>query len=117
MGLLAQDASVVGLLVGEGEELILTEFVSYRSLGSLVHDPAGPVRSERSIVIATYGLCGFANFSSIAVQIDALTTLASTQRAAIVERDFKSMSGGAPASLLTALMLGVLWTRQLPLIP
>ena len=108
MGVSGQDASIVGRLVGE--KLILTEFVAYKNLGSLIRDPSGPVLSERSIVIATYALCGFANFASIAVQIGALTTLAPTQRTTIVELGFKAMLGGALASLLTASIVGVLWT-------
>ena len=109
IGVSGQDASIVGRLVGE--KLILTEFIAYKSLGSLIHDPSGPVLSERSIVIATYALCGFANFASIAVQIGALTSLAPTQRTTIVELGFKTMLGGALASLMTASIVGVLWTE------
>ena len=108
IGVPGQDASIVGRLVGE--KLIVTEFIAYKSLGVLIHDPSGPVLSERSIVMATYALCGFANFASIAVQIGALTSLAPTQRTTIVELGFKTMLGGALASLMTAAVVGVLWT-------
>ncbi len=108
IGVSEQDVSIVGRLIGE--KLIVTEFIAYKNLGNLIHDSSGHILSDRSIVIATYALCGFANFASIAVQIGALTSLAPSQRTSIVELGFKTMLGGALASLMTASVVGVLLT-------
>ena len=64
--------------------------------------------SPRSVVIATYALCGFANFSSIAIQIGGIGTIAPGRRSDVAALGLRAMFGGALASWLTATIAGVL---------
>ncbi|MEC9374221.1 MAG: nucleoside transporter C-terminal domain-containing protein, partial [Planctomycetota bacterium] len=106
MGVAWEDADIVGSLMGQ--KLVLTEFVAYASLGEALNNETGPALSDRSALIATYALCGFANFASIAIQIGGLTALAPGRRAVIVSLAFRAMIGGALASWMTASIAGVL---------
>jgi CNT family concentrative nucleoside transporter len=73
----------------------------------MLHADGGATISPRSARIATYALCGFANFASIAIQIGGLTALAPDRRADIVSLSLKAMLGGAMASWMTASIAGV----------
>jgi concentrative nucleoside transporter, CNT family len=64
--------------------------------------------SPRSVVIATYALCGFANFSSIAIQIGGIGGISPRRRADVARLGLKAMFGGALASWLTATIAGIL---------
>lgn len=103
LGAPLSDAQVFGALLGE--KIILTEFVAYASLADLKAE-AGAI-SDRTAVIATYALCGFANIPSIAIQIGGLTALVPSRRAEIVELGVRAMIGGAFASWSTAAIAGV----------
>jgi CNT family concentrative nucleoside transporter len=103
MGVPWQDAGPVGNLLGV--KLSLNEFVSYGTLGTYIQNG---VIGERAIIISTYALCGFANFSSIGIQIGGISALAPHRRADLAKVGFKAMLGGALASWLTATIAGIL---------
>lgn len=93
------------LQVGEvlGERIVLNEFVGYLSLHNF-----RPVIDQRSFDLATYALCGFANFTSIAIQIGGISALAPNRRADLAELGLRAMIGGILASYLTAAVAGIL---------
>jgi len=103
MGVPWKDAAAVGSLLGV--KLSLNEFVAYGTLGSYIQ---GDILSERSIIIATYALCGFANFSSIGIQIGGISAIAPERRSDLARVGLKAMFGGAIASFLTATIAGIL---------
>lgn len=103
-----QDATLVGRLIGE--KLIMTEFIAYVSLADLksVGDNAfGQFASEKSITMATYALCGFANFASIGIQIGGIGTLAPGKRKMLSELGMRALLAGSLASLLSATIVGM----------
>ena len=104
MGVAKEDMILVGQLLGE--KTILNEFVAYVSLGDL--KTAGKFTEEKSIIIATYILCGFANFSSIGIQIGGIGALAPGRKTALSELGIKALIGGTLASLFTAVIVGML---------
>jgi len=95
------------LQVGQllGEKTILNEFVAYSSLQGYIQEGA---LSERSILLSTYALLGFANFASIGIQIGGIGGIAPNQRETITKLGFKALIGGTVASLLTAAIVGVI---------
>lgn len=93
----------VGRLLGE--KTILNEFVAYVSLAEL--KTAG-LLSQKSIIIATYALCGFANFASIGIQIGGIGSIAPGQRKTLTEFGIKALIGGTLACLMTAAIAGML---------
>jgi len=103
MGVPWVDAGRVGNLLGI--KLSLNEFVAYGQLGSYMHQGA---LSQRSVIIATYALCGFANFSSIGIQIGGISALAPERRKDLARLGLRAMFGGAFASWLTATIAGIL---------
>ena len=103
MGVPWADAGRVGNLLGI--KLSLNEFVAYGVLGSYIQESA---LSAKAIVISTYALCGFANFSSIGIQIGGIAAVAPRRRAALAALGLKAMFGGAIASWLTATIAGML---------
>lgn len=103
MGVPWKDAGLVGNLLGI--KLSLNEFVAYGTLGSYIQEHA---MHERSVIIATYALCGFANFSSIGIQIGGISALAPHRRTDLAKLGLKAMFGGAFASWLTATIAGIL---------
>jgi CNT family concentrative nucleoside transporter len=88
-----------------GVKLTINEFVSY---GLLSQHIAAADLQERSLVIATYALCGFANFSSIGIQIGGIGALAPERRAELAKVGVRAMLGGALASFMTATIAGIL---------
>jgi CNT family concentrative nucleoside transporter len=109
MGVVAEDITLVGRLLGE--KLIMTEFIAYVSLAELksVGDAAfGSFVSEKSIIMSTYALCGFANFASIGIQIGGIGTLAPNKRKLISELGFRALLAGSLASLLSATIVGMI---------
>ncbi|OAB75986.1 nucleoside transporter C-terminal domain-containing protein [Cochleicola gelatinilyticus] len=104
IGVPAEDITVVGQLLGE--KTILNEFFAYASLSEMKQ--AGTIVNYRSIVIATYALCGFANFASIGIQIGGIGVLAPSQRAVLARFGIKALIGGTVAALLTATIAGML---------
>lgn len=97
LGVPWSECKVVGGMLGE--KLIATELVAYTTLGDLV---ATSRISERSAVITTYALCGFANFASIAIQVGALKRIAPSRGGEVSELAPRAMLAGAMGSWLTA---------------
>ncbi len=97
------DIMIIGQLLGE--KTILNEFVAYFSLND--YKNLG-VLSEKSIIIATYALCGFANFGSIGIQIGGISSLAPGQRQNLTEMGFKALIGGTAATLMTGAIAGMI---------
>ena len=105
IGVPSADIVMVGQLLGE--KTILNEFYAYASLSELKE--SGNLTNYRSIVIATYTLCGFANFASIGIQIGGIGVLAPSQRATLARFGIKALIGGTVAALLTATIAGMLF--------
>jgi len=103
MGVPWSDAGLVGNLLGI--KISLNEFVAYGALGTYIQDG---VLSERGAIISTYALCGFANFSSIGIQIGGIAAVAPRRKSALATLGLKAMFGGAIASWLTATIAGML---------
>jgi CNT family concentrative nucleoside transporter len=104
MGVCQEDMLLVGQLLGE--KTILNEFIAYATLGEM--KLAGVFHEEKSIVMATYILCGFANFASIGIQIGGIGSLAPTKKGILSKYGFKALIGGTLASLFTAVIVGAL---------
>jgi CNT family concentrative nucleoside transporter len=103
MGVPWADADKVGNLLGI--KLSLNEFVAYGQLGSYIQSD---VLSRRAMIISTYALCGFANFSSIGIQIGGISAVAPGRKSDLAKLGLKAMLGGAIASWLTATIAGML---------
>lgn len=103
MGVPYEDCFKIGQVLGE--RIVLNEFVGYLSLVQM--EGAGEL-NERSIRIATYALCGFANFGSIAIQIGGVSALAPNRRQDLAALGLKSMIGGLITCYLTATLIGIL---------
>jgi concentrative nucleoside transporter, CNT family len=97
-GVPAGDLLPIGQLLGE--RMVLNEFFAYNTLRDL--RAAGTLVNERSIIIATYALCGFANLVSMGIQVGGIGALVPAQRANLASLAFKAMVGGTVACLLTA---------------
>ena len=104
MGVPWAEAGLVGNLLGI--KLSLNEFVAYGQLGNYIQSADG--LSPRAIVISTYALCGFANFSSIGIQIGGIAAVAPGRRSDLARLGFRAMLGGALASWMTATIAGIL---------
>jgi concentrative nucleoside transporter, CNT family len=104
MGTPWQDALEVGVLIGE--KTALNEFVAYLHLADMLQ--SGTELSARAVVISTYALCGFANFSSIAIQIGGIGGLAPERRGDLSRLGLRAMIAGTLASFMTAAVVGVL---------
>ena len=103
MGVPAQDCFNIGQILGE--RVVLNEFVGFLDLTAnakqLALDP-------RSFTIATYALCGFANFASIAIQVGGIGSLAPERRGEMAKIGFRAMCGGLLAAYMTACLAGIL---------
>jgi len=104
MGVPVQDCTQIATLLGE--KLVLNEFVAYAHLSDILK--GGHELSYRSVVIATYALCGFANFSSIAIQIGGIGGIAPSRRHDIAKLGMRAMIGGTLAACMTATVAGAL---------
>tara|TARA_B110000902_G_scaffold258826_1_gene329177 strand:- start:3485 stop:4798 length:1314 start_codon:yes stop_codon:yes gene_type:complete len=103
LGVCSEDITIVGRLIGE--KLIMTEFIGYISLGDL--KSSGSFAEEKSITMATYMLCGFANFASIGIQIGGIGSLVPSKRKLLSELGMKALLAGTLASLLSATIVGM----------
>jgi CNT family concentrative nucleoside transporter len=101
MGIPPADCVTVGQILGE--RIVLNEFVAFLSLTG-----SGSPISERSFAIATYALCGFANFGSIAIQVGGIGSLAPERRSEMARLGIKAMLGGLLATYLSACVAGTL---------
>ena len=103
MGVPWKDAEIVGTLMGE--KIVLTELIAFRDLSDYV---TKNILSERSIIITSYALCGFANFGSIGIQLGGIGSMAPERKKDLSRIVFKAMLGGAIASWLTASIVGII---------
>ena len=103
MGVPWQDASQVGALLGV--KTVLNEFLAYRELALLIEQGA---LAPRSAVIASYALCGFANFGSLAILLGGIGGLAPSRRPEIARFGLRAILSGSLATFMTACVAGVL---------
>lgn len=107
IGVAKEDMALMGQLLGI--KLAASEFVGYiqlaelKNVANLTH-----LKFEKSIIMATYMLCGFANFASIGIQIGGIGSLAPGQRKTLSEFGIKALIGGTVASLLSATIAGMI---------
>lgn len=104
MGVPTQDCWVVGKLIGV--KTVLNEFVAYLQLTDILK--SGQPLSHRSVIIVSYALSGFANFSSIAIQIGGISGIAPSRRHDLAKLGLKAMVVGAIATFMTANIAGIL---------
>jgi concentrative nucleoside transporter, CNT family len=104
IGVSLPDITLVGRLLGE--KIIMTEFIGYVSLAQLKE--AGAFSDPKSIIMATYMLCGFANFASIGIQIGGIGSLAPGQRVLLSRFGMRALLGGTLAALMSATIVGVI---------
>ncbi len=105
MGVPWSEAFAVGTLLGQ--KIVLTEFVAYISLGQMVAAET-PVLSERSAIIASYGLCGFANFASVGIQLGGIGGIAPNRMGDLAELGMRAMIAGSIAAFMTGTIAGIL---------
>jgi len=103
MGIPWSEAGFFGTLLGE--KIALTELIAYKDLGIMVDK--GQV-SARTAKVASYALCGFANFASIGIQIGGISGIAPTRKKDVAKLAIKAMAGGAIASWITACIAGII---------
>lgn len=104
LGTPLEDIMVVGQLLGQ--KTVINEFYAYTEFQTIREN--GIELKQKSIIIATYALCGFANFASIGIQIGGIGAIAPGQRKTLTEFGIKALIGGTVASFLTAAIAGVI---------
>lgn len=102
LGVCKEDMTFVGRVLGE--KIILTEFIGYVSLSDL----KATFAEKKSAIMATYMLCGFANFASIGIQIGGIGALAPGKRVLLSQLGMKALLAGTLASLMSATIVGML---------
>jgi len=100
MGIPSQDIFVAANLLGE--KIVINEFVAYLNMSAIAEQ-----LQPRSLIILSYALCGFANFSSIAIQIGGIGGIAPKRKAEIAFLGIKSIIGGSLAAFITACIAGL----------
>lgn len=105
MGVPWAEAPIIGRLLGE--KIVLTEFIAYINLGGIIASPDVAI-SERSAIIASYALCGFANFASIGIQLGGIGGLAPERMGDLAELGLRAMIGGSLAAFMTGTIAGIL---------
>ncbi len=105
MGVASDDIVLVGQLLGE--KTILNEFYAYVTMGEMKNTNA--FVHEKSIIMSTYILCGFANFASIGIQIGGIGALAPTRKGLLSELGLYALLGGTIACLFTASIVGMFY--------
>lgn len=103
MGVPSQDTFIVGSLMGT--KMVINEFVAYSNLAPMI---AQGTLHPKSLVIVSFALCGFANFSSIAIQVGGIGELAPARRADLARLGFRALICGTLASYLSATIAGML---------
>jgi len=107
IGVAKEDMALMGQLLGI--KLVASEFVGYIQLADLKNTAnLISLNYEKSVIMATYMLCGFANFASIGIQIGGIGSLAPGQRKTLSEFGIKALIGGTLASLLSATIAGMI---------
>lgn len=102
MGVPWQDAMIIGQLIGE--KTIINEFVAYPHLAELQDEI-----TQKSLIIGTYVLCGFSNFSSIGIQVGGIGALAPNKKSTLAKYGLLAMIGGTLTCMLTATLVGMLY--------
>ena len=102
MGISWEDSIYVGELLGI--KTVLNEFVAYPRLGEM---KASGLISERSVIMSTYLLCGFANFASIGIQIGGIGALVPSRKGLLSKLGIRALIGGTIACILTATVIGM----------
>ena len=102
-GVPGEDIGLIGRLLGE--KLILTEFVGYQSMSQMIG--SGAFHSPKSVVMASYVLCGFANFASVGIVIGAVGSIAPNKKHILSQYGFKALLGSALVALMSAAMIGM----------
>jgi CNT family concentrative nucleoside transporter len=103
MGVTAKDSLSVGSLMGT--KMVINEFVAYSDLSPMI---AKGLLSAKSVVIASFALCGFANFSSVAIQLGGIGAIAPDRKADLARLGLKAMICGTMASYISASLAGIL---------
>ncbi|MBI1288651.1 MAG: Na+ dependent nucleoside transporter [Flavobacteriales bacterium] len=103
MGVPTADIFFVGQLLGE--KTILNEFYAYKTLGEMKF--SGMFSQEKSMIMATYILCGFSNFASIGIQIGGIGTLIPNRKGLLSKLGLRALLGGTLACLFTAVLVGM----------
>ena len=107
VGVAREDMTLMGQLLGI--KLVASEFVGYTQLVDLKNSASSlHFTYQKSVIMATYMLCGFANFASIGIQIGGIGSLAPNQRKTLSEFGLKAVIGGSLASLLSATIAGMI---------
>ncbi len=89
-----------------GTKMVLNEFVAYSQLSTLIAQ--SKIVMDKTVFMSTFALCGFANFSSIAIQIGGLSPMAPERRSDLAKLGLKAVAGGTLANLMTATIAGIL---------
>lgn len=105
MGVPWGEVTVVGRLLGE--KVVLTELLAYIHLGEMIQGDV-PQLSQRSAIIASYALCGFANFASIGIQLGGIGSIAPERMTDLSELGLRAMIGGVLAACMTGAVAGLL---------
>ena len=103
-GVSGSDIDLVGRLLGE--KLIMTEFIGYQSLAEMIQN--GAFTNSKSVIMATYVLCGFANFASIGIIIGGVGGMAPNQKPILSAYGFRALLGSTLVALMSAAMIGML---------
>ncbi len=104
IGVAKEDMVIVGQLLGE--KTIVNEFIAYKTLGEM--KASGAFAQQKSVLMATYILCGFANFASIGIQIGGIGALIPNRKSLLSELGIKALIAGTLACLFTAVIVGML---------
>jgi CNT family concentrative nucleoside transporter len=105
MGVPLSEGLVVGQLLGE--KIVLTEFIAYINLGEIIHGDV-PKLSQRSAIIASYALCGFANFASIGIQLGGIGGIAPRRMGDLASLGLRAMFAGVLAACMTGAIAGIM---------
>lgn len=103
IGIPFEDILLAGQLLGE--KTVANEFIAYESLGNMIENN---LISEKTSIMATYFLCGFANFLSIGIQIGGIGAIAPEKRRELSNLGIKALIAGTAASLLTSIIVGII---------
>lgn len=106
MGIPWDEALQVGVLLGK--KITMTELIAFMDLGVWQSDPATAL-SDRSAVVASYALCGFANFASVGIQIGGIGGIAPERRADLAQLGLRAMVGGTLAAMMTGNVAGMFY--------
>lgn len=105
IGIDLNDIVLAGQLLGE--KTVINEFIAYLSLKDIIASGGSEIIQKRTIIILTYALCGFSNFSSIGIQIGGIGSIAPNQRSTLARLGLRSLIGGTLACLMTATIAGI----------